>query len=252
MTVERLSGADRAADIAEHLDVLGVVCLPGCVPPDLLESAQTEVRRLSDANNGADFSVVDVQNKPELSLSQIVTDPVLHGLVTQLARIGCPNARGAQDDAYGVLNVSFGRARRPMASRFHYDSNTVAVVIPLIAPDGGSVPSGELALFANHRPFRRSVTVNIVEKLRLVDPWYRRTLCNRVLDPDGGHLHRIRAGDAYVFWGYRSLHAAMAPAAGALRATLVIHCGNPHADSRLLAAVRGVRSALASGIHKWH
>lgn len=251
MTVERLSGANRAVEVAEQLDRAGVVCLQAHVSPDLLNSACREVRELLAANGGADFSVVDVQNRPELSVSRIVTDAELKSLVTELARIGCPDASGVQDDVYGVLNVATGRPRRRRSPRFHFDSNTVAAVIALIIPSHEAVPSGELALFANWRPFRRSVVTNILEKLRLVDPRQRRRLRSLALDPRGDHLLRLQPGNAYVFWGYRALHAAMPPAPGTLRATLVVHCGNPHGASGLLAFIRGVRSALAPRTQRW-
>lgn len=42
------------------------------------------------------------------------------------------------------------------------------------------------------------------------------------------------AGDAYLFWGYRSYHATMPVAAGHKRVTVILYYRDVHAKSRIV------------------
>jgi hypothetical protein len=116
---------------------------------------------LLPAYGNSDFSVANVQNHRELTLGRLVSSDGMQNLLNELSRIGCPGTANVLDDVYGVLNVSTGKARHGMSSNFHYDANTITLVVPLIMPEADQGSSAELVLFPNQRPFRRSVAIRL-------------------------------------------------------------------------------------------
>jgi hypothetical protein len=89
-----------------------------------------------------------------------------------------------------------------------------------------------LVLFPNLRKVRRSVLFNAAEKVV-----YQNPLCRRLMGwcIERGWLKplllRMKPGNVYFFWGYRSLHANQPCDPAHRRATALFHYGDPHAGS---------------------
>jgi hypothetical protein len=113
-------------------------------------------------------------------------------------------------------------------------ASIVTMVVPIFMPDAGRGTSGELVGFFNKRPFRRFVLMNIVEKAIAQSRFYRSLILRRAGGNDLGKIVDMEVGNAYLFWGYRSLHANMPCKPGAVRATLLLHFGRLHSGSSAL------------------
>jgi hypothetical protein len=120
------------------------------------------------------------------------------------------------------------------------------MVVPIFIPRATVGSGGELAAFANKRPYRRFVASHLVDVIRTYNSAYRRRVTKAVLDAPEKHIVALRPGDACVFWGYRTYHGNLVCAPGLLRATLVLQYGEVHADSwALKVAWRFSRSRRA-------
>ena len=50
------------------------------------------------------------------------------------------------------------------------------------------------------------------------------------------NIKYLKPGNLYLFWGYRTYHANFPVAGDAVRATMLLHYGDPHPSSLILKA----------------
>ncbi|HEX4272302.1 MAG TPA: hypothetical protein VHZ32_12985 [Rhizomicrobium sp.] len=150
---------------------------------------------------------------------------------------------GPEQGFYQVFRCLKGESGRRQSSIFHYDSYAVTVLFSILAPEQG--PPGDLVLFPNRRTIRASYVRNLMDKFLVDNPLAQRLLRRRAsLRNRDVTAIRLRPGHAYLFWGYRSLHANEACAPDQLRATALMHYGDPHAGSRFRNLIRNIRSKV--------
>lgn len=229
-----------AAEIAESLNQDGFVCLENAISSDWLKSAQEDVDGMLSRYGSADFSVVDVGADSELSASHLVNDSDVNGLLRDLAQAACPGPADPRERPHSVLRVMVGSNGKGNY-HCHYDAHAVTMIIPLIIPRGEVGKSGELVLFPNRRPVRGSVAVNVLEKVLAQNPYSNWKMMTKATKKHGGQLKQLRPGNAYLLWGYRSLHGNTPCAAGLVRATLAIHYFNPHGNHPALSLMTRLR-----------
>ncbi len=221
----------------------GVVCLDDVVSPAWLKSARAYVEsHLSE--KGEHDDTIRLSQLDDSPARLLITDPDIQDLLAGLTEESCPN--GLPQDAADVhimLRILAGPVRDGVPYWFHYDASVVTMILPIMVPDTGPGESGELILLPNRRPFHGSVLRNIAEKLMTQNPLYRRRIKRQVQGADGRHVVNLQPGSAYLFWGYRALHGNMPCASNALRATLMLHYGDPHHHHPLLAAAKSLRMA---------
>lgn len=204
-------------------------------------SAQKDVDSLLSRHGNADFSLVDVGADSDLAVSRLVNDSELKGLLSDLAVAACPRPADTLEAPLGVLRVMVGSEGKGNSYHCHYDAHAVTMIVPLVIPDGAVGKCGELVVFPNRRPFRRSVAVNMTEKLFAQNPYSNRKMMTAAMRKREVQPKQLRPGNAYLMWGYRSLHGNMPCAAGLVRATLAIHYANPHGNHPALALMTRLR-----------
>ncbi|SEH76864.1 hypothetical protein SAMN04489835_3889 [Mycolicibacterium rutilum] len=222
--------------IADDLDDLGVVCVPGAVSKDWLERARTDVQELLAAEGERNHFI----RSPEtLAMTDIIQSDNIIRLLEDVVRARFPAATADARLIGSALRVIAGPSESGDAWWYHYDANIVTMIVPIVIPDAGRGNSGELVGFFNKRPFRRFAFANILGKAFSQSRYYRWAILRRPGKPHYGRVIDMSPGNVYVLWGYRSLHANMPCRAGALRATLLLHFGEVHGSSRALTtAVR--------------
>jgi hypothetical protein len=120
---------------------------------------------------------------------------------------------------------------------FHYDSYVVTMLIPIEIPTVGK--TGDFLMLPNTRGIRKARLLNLIDKVLLdnaVSQWLLRNLTARGII----RLTRIKMvpGNAYFFWGYRSIHTNEPCDPDRVRATALFHFANPHAGAAVLAMPR--------------
>ena len=238
----------QTAEVAGVLDDADVVCLSDAVAPGAVADAQRELAVLLDRHGRANFNLLDLERQPDTAIGALAGDPALRALMDDLVRVACPAGEWPHLSAsFGsALNVTVGTERPARVGTLHYDASIVTVVIPLLVPEVGAGQSGELVLFPNHRRLRRSVARNVVDKFRAQTGGTARRMLARAQRGDDGECLALREGNAYVFWGYRSMHGNLPCAAGSVRATLTLHGGDPHGRHHALRMLKRANEIRAT------
>lgn len=223
------------SEIALSLDEYGAVAITGLVAQEWLETARADVlSRFTRAgkSNQYVFEPGAIAGSPA---HQLINNPHVQALLEGLAATRRPHSIGPHVTA-SALNILTGASSNP--GQFHYDANTVTMVVPLFIPTAGPDTSGDLAIFPNRRPFRRSVVANIFEKALTQNRFHSAHAMRSVRREPAAHTLAMEPGNAYLFWGYRTYHGTLPCKHEDLRATLLLHCGNPHDGSRMLEAAK--------------
>ena len=139
---------------------------------------------------------------------------------------------------YQIFRCLRGRGGAHHSMRFHYDSYLLTVLLPVAIPERGA--RGNLLVFPSRRPVRRSYLRSLADKA-LVHSRRAQASFKRTAQSSGAVSIPMVPGDAYLFWGYRSLHTNMGCDPGVLRATALLHYGDPHSGDLLRTGIRRIR-----------
>jgi hypothetical protein len=229
--------------VAADLDETGFVCLEGAISPEWLARAREHVRSLLEKHGEKFFVIIRPADQGDSAISEIAHDPSMHGLLRELAEIACPNGLVAQEGLYNVLRVVAGPDGQKGSCEFHYDANVVTALVPIFIPDAEEGRSGELVVCPNSRGYR-SLLVNLVEKAIVQSHPYRRMMVRKFQRNPERYRRLLQPGNVYLFWGYRTYHGNLPSPENGLRATLLLHYGNPHGRRAVLQGFRNIRKAI--------
>jgi hypothetical protein len=141
---------------------------------------------------------------------------------------------------YQIFRCLQGRGGLKNSYIFHYDSYVLTVLLPIAMPNSGL--KGDLLMFPNLRPIRSTYVRNLWDKFLVDNPisqLFLRRLAKKVTR--GPLAVQMQPGSAYFFWGYRSLHANEPCDPDKLRATALLHYGDPHRDNKMRSCLRAIR-----------
>ena len=142
-----------------------------------------------------------------------------------------------EPDLHQVLRCLIGERGQRESLIFHYDSFVLTAIIPVCMPDQSD--PGDLIMLPNHRPIRQNYALNLLDKLLIDNRWSQRRLARRhAKDAKAFVRIRMRPGDMYLFWGYRSLHTNLPADPTVIRSTAVFHYQNVHGRSSLASRIR--------------
>ena len=232
-------------EVAETLDRTGFVCLENVISPDWLQGAQENIRSRLAEYGEHDLCIIRPSSETDTPAHRLVNDPTVRAILENLAVARCPRGVAENDEIYSVLRVLAGPEREATSFKFHYDAAVVTMLVPLFIPTEGAGRSGELVLFPNRRPFRRSVMLNIFEKVITQNRFYRNRILREFNRAPEKYSVQLKPGNVYLFWGYRTFHGNGPCAPNTVRATLLLHYGNPHGGNPVLTAVKSVRRIVA-------
>lgn len=134
---------------------------------------------------------------------------------------------GPDSEFYQVLRCLTGASASQHSYLFHYDSYVLTVLLPIEIPTSGM--TGDFMLFPNSRKIRKTYLANVIDKILLdnrLTQWALRVLVQKRLL----NISRIKVkpGNAYFFWGYRSIHTNEPCDPDKVRSTALFHYVNPH------------------------
>lgn len=238
-----------AANLAGHLDhtradldAAGLVRLHGVVPPRWLAAARADVENYVSRHGSGEHSLTDTDPWDCPTIEELAGDhqveSFLHSLTSFPQACGPGYARYRQR----VLRILDGSGVDSPPFDWHYDANAVTMLVPIVVPADGS---GQVAMFPDHRPHRRWAGLSALERLTVHNKAYGRRLRRRYDADPAAHSIALTPGDAYLFRGYRSLHATLPWPRDTLRVTLLLQYGHPYGpEGSLLQAVRARRNSI--------
>jgi hypothetical protein len=227
--------------VARELDETGFVCLPDIIDPKWIEDARAQVDASLEGRGFGVFTVLHpgkIANSPTQTLA---TNPAIQKLMVGLAEHSAPAVNNDNEDVYTVLRVVGGGSKERVVPLFHYDSSTITVLVPIYIPQGEEGFCGDLVVFPNKRRHRKFVFSNIFEKMIVQSRAYNHRVLHKLMAGNREEIKVLNPGNIYLFWGYRSYHGNFGCSPDALRATLLLHFGNPHGNSGILRFVRAFR-----------
>jgi hypothetical protein len=226
-----------AAEVASGLDRAGFVCLENAVAPEWLDRARAHVEKLAAKHSGNYFALNWPAREEGSPWHEMTHDPALKALMTDLAKIGCGTAE-VDDEIYNVLRVVTGASGDAKSLNYHYDNTVITALAPVLIPGGPDRHAGELLVYANKRPYRSNALTNIIEKAVVQSDWYRKRVTDALPSGHMDEIKLLKPGNLYLFWGYRSYHANFPVKHDLLRATFLMHLGDPHGGNLVLRAIK--------------
>jgi hypothetical protein len=223
------------AELAAELDEKGFVCIENALNPAWIERAQAYVHSLVKQKGKRYFALNWLSRNRGTPPQELTDDPQMRHLMAKLAQIGCPKA-GLDEEIYTGLRVVAGSTGDERSLLYHYDKHVITALAPILIPQGPKRRAGELVVFPNRRGYRRFVLFNIIEKAIVQSNWYRNRVTRKLAAGDLPNLKYLKPGNLYLFWGYRTYHSNFPVAGDAVRATMLLHYGNPHPTSLILKA----------------
>ncbi|CAN5834126.1 hypothetical protein BH09ACT7_BH09ACT7_40060 [soil metagenome] len=238
-----------AANLASHrsqtradLDRDGLVRLKGVISPGWVTAARTDVDRYLSRYGTGEHSLVDGDEWECPNIAELAVDEGIEAFLHSLTSLPEAAELGYAGYRQRVLRILDGSGLDSPPFDWHYDANAVTMLIPIVIPDDGS---GLLAMFPDHRPHRRWAALSAAERLVVHSKMYGHRLRRRYDSDPSAFTVPLTPGDAYLFRGYRALHATLPWAPGTLRVTLLLQYGHPYGpDGVTVQAVRARRDAL--------
>ncbi|WP_133056205.1 hypothetical protein [Mycolicibacterium tusciae] len=231
------SRVDHAqADLHRH----GLVTLEGVIPTEWLSAARTEVNDYLARHGWREHSLVYGDSWECPTIAALAEDQRVEAFLHSLTSF--PES---ESDYAGyqqrVLRILDGSDADTPPFDWHYDANAVTMLVPIVVPADGA---GQVAIFPDHRPHRRWAALSAAERLLVHKQIYGRRMRRRYQGDPSAFTIPLRPGDAYLFRGYRALHAVLPWANDTLRVTLVLQYGHPYGrEGSLVRAVRARRDA---------
>jgi hypothetical protein len=236
------ASATFADECFRKLESEGICCLEGAVPDEYLAECRQQVRDYISSQGSRYFSIIQPYKEPDSRFSPLAHcgnfNALLQSLAVRAAGQSCTEGVGL----YNVLRVIAGPDGTEKSLMFHYDATVITALVPIFIPEGQPHEAGDLIALPNARPIRRFALTNIAEKILIQNPLARKLLEIWLVKRAGTrYVVRLKPGNIYLFWGYRTLHANLTVRPNEVRSTLLFHFGDPHRNSLLTRAVLYVR-----------
>jgi hypothetical protein len=234
--------ANRLSSTREQLAERGLVRLEGVIPPEWLAAARADVDRYLARHGTGEHSLTDADEWECPAIEGLAGDGRVSSFLHTLSAFPEDAGPGYGGYRQRVLRILDGSAVDSPPFDWHYDANAVTMLVPIVIPDDNS---GLLAMFPDHRPHRRLATVSAAERLLVHSKHYGRRLRTRFEHDPSAHTVPLTPGDAFVFRGYRTLHATLPWPRDTLRVTLLLQYGHPYGpEGRFTQAVRTRRQSI--------
>jgi hypothetical protein len=230
----------EAARIAAEINCRGYGTLSNYVSEAELKPVRAIARAAVRASGGEYALWAGTDAFAGTVLSELPHSAAFRDLCRRLLEHGAGNAAGEADFYQTFRCIQGGTAQsRRHSYAFHYDGCVLTTILPVAIPE--NAPHGDLLIIPNTRSIRRWYLSSLLEtnlvKSAPVQLILRMLARRRKLNTIAV---RLKPGDIYFLWGYRSLHANEACGRDTLRATAIFQYGNPHEHTRLCTMLRNV------------
>ena len=217
---------EEITSLVSELDRTGYGCVPNYIRSEDLSRMKRFVRTAIVHSGNEYIGFGGPEETAGSGLDELYYAPAFGQLLRDVYEKG--TGKPAPDQPfYHILRCLAGPSGHRNSLIFHYDSYVVTALIPIEIPTNGR--TGDLIMFPNKRRLRNSYMHNAVDKVLLdnkATQWALRTLVQR--NPKVPTRIKMRPGNLYLFWGYRSIHTNEPCDPDKVRATALYHYANPH------------------------
>lgn len=240
---------ETVARLAAEIDRHGFAVLENYLSPDALEQGRAFVSQQAQQHQGEYFAIHGIEALSGNLPANLALSAPLREMLSDLYKVQTGREPSAEEQVFPVIRCLQGKSGLRQSHFYHFDATAVTALLPLFIPTEGD-HCGDLIIFPNLRPVRFNALRNVIEKAVMHNGVSQKLVALAV---HRGWLQPIRLklepGNLYLFWGYRSLHANDQCDPALLRATALLHFGNPHHDSWLARLVLGTNKRRAKLDH---
>jgi len=215
--------------LVHDLNTSGFGCIPNYLKPKDLARMQDFVTSAVVKANNQYVHFNGSESVHGTGLEELAASEEFRSLIHAVYEKGTGKA-AKEEDFYQVLRCLAGASGKKNSLIFHYDSYVVTALLPIHIPQEGL--AGDLLMYPNTRRIRGSYLANAIDKVLLdnaVAQWILRSRVNAsVLKP---MRIKMKPGNLYLFWGYRSIHTNEPCDPDKIRATALFHYHNHHQKS---------------------
>lgn len=235
LEIAELSDA-RIGALVNDIEKQGFAMLPDFISADDLARMRGFVAEAVQKSKGEYAGFTGPDAVAGSGLDELARSPRFRDMIERIYTQGT-GQKPPKQEFYQVLRCLSGQSARRHSYLFHYDSYVITMLIPIQIPTSGI--TGDFLMLPNTRRIRKTYLSNVIDKVFLdnaVTQWALRKLTKIGLV----RLTRIKMvpGNAYFFWGYRSVHTNEPCDPDQIRATALFHYVNPHAGASLMPAPR--------------
>jgi hypothetical protein len=226
--------------IAADIDRQGYGALTGYISEEEIEPARAFAVAAVDAAGGQYVCFTGPEAFTGTVLSELPQSPAFKNLCRRLYELGAGEP-APEVSFYQIFRCLNGTTGQKHSYRFHYDSYVLTALLPVAIPEAGL--RGDLLIIPSTRPIRRMYLTNVLDKI-LVDNKVAQLIFRSAARRRSPKIVsiRMRPGNMYFFWGYRSIHTNEPCDPDKLRATALFHYGDPHQNSRSRSLIRRVKA----------
>lgn len=142
---------------------------------------------------------------------------------------------------YKVLRVIAGNRSKKESYRYHFDAHLFTVLIPIFIPKNKTKNNGDLIIYPNFRKLTNILIINIIQKLLFQNRVAKFLLKNKIIFNNKEKILKLKPGNIYIFYGYRTLHGNKDIDPKQVRATLLLHFYDIFNESNLVKLNRNLR-----------
>jgi hypothetical protein len=212
----------------------GYAVIEGFLSEEQLQAACQHVDFEVKRHDHEYFAMQGVDAVKGSIFERMTISPRIGELMRDLYKAGV-GAEPRSTDIFPALRCLQGTTGKRESYYFHYDAAALTALIPLVTPTEGRY-CGDFIFFPNLRKIRSNLYFNIIEKAVMQNTLTQKMVTFAV---KRGWLKpvtiKILPGNAYFFWGYRSLHANEPCDPKLLRSTVLLHYGEPHSRENLVS-----------------
>lgn len=229
------------SEIVDALNKDGIVEIFDFFSEEYLQSCERWVRDEIECNGASYFSLVGRRKMDGTPFLDLGSDPDFKWFIRSV----CNHASSIQfpeDEIFQVLRVVASASGKRRSNQFHFDATVITALMPVLVPDGPAGRSGELVAYPNMRRVHCSAPLNLLQKVFFQNSLVRALFSTcQARKMFGAKVVKLKPGSLYLFWGFRTYHSNMPCETGALRATSLLHFGDPHAGRFFSNAISTVR-----------
>jgi hypothetical protein len=229
----------QMAHVAQCINDVGFGMLTGVLSGADLQRLRETVLEVEETPQARYARLQEIDTWADTALDTLPRSMSFINLCKKICTLGTGNP--SQDTSlYQVFRCLQGDVAQKHSYLFHYDTYVLTVLVPIIIPEEGM--RGDLLLLPNRRPVRRTYLHNLIDKALLDNPLSQQLLKLSAIRKRMGAIRvSLRPGNLYFFWGYRTIHANEPSDPNKIRATALIHFGDPYRGSPTRKFLRNIR-----------
>ena len=221
------------------LEKEGFYCFENLIDKSQLDSlVQLVKEKLSENNNKYFFLANQKLNNTIINDKEFIS--IFEKIFENISlNLNLKNAN--KQEIYKVLRVITGNKNEKESYRYHFDAHLFTVLVPIIIPEREKSHNGDLIIFPNIRKVINSLYLNIIQKIIFQNRFTKFLLKNNYIFKNKSVLLKLKPGNVYIFYGYRTLHGNQSIDYRDVRATLLLHFYDIFNDSKLIKLNRKLR-----------